>query len=629
MENGKLEMNQMIDQELLVIDEFINNGYGDEAYQRYTSLVTKLENTKYNKTNKETKAKVYISFAYFLFAIAEFQSFFEMLIKAQEYGYSRDEIDNLLMEAFIKPNLNEFRNIYDANIRFLISNKYIHIINIPNYQELPFWLLPTGTLNEYYMYDKEQKLIQEKISLYKYQRITSVPTLEAFSDYLLFEDWNWYNILTYTNSIKKTDKKTYIVINTIDKFLSCLQGALLDNKIISNVTFFDNYAVLQDYFINTSAYLPRNFINLVDKGEKPKNIINKIHESRIHKDNRKGDRVILSICIPSYNRGNRAYHNILNLLQSYYDEEIEFIISNNGTQNETKAYYDKIKELKDSRIKYFAFDENAGFSINLCKSCELASGRFILLLSDEDLVNLTVLPSIMNIIYSSKTELAIMKTSSTSQYKFPDLQSGRGRDALLEFMLTSNYMSGLIYNNKLLKQYGGIQYIKDNLNNSVCFYYPHMYWELLLCQYGDVQTTSTTLIIEGKPEKTDIGIDEKEKNSPTTIPYYAKIESRIDQHKDFTSIIRDLEISLQDSNLLRQMYLKLCFKTLYLASLSIKVYYKKENTSHDQIYQLFDRVYKFCSNEKLYKININSDDANYKFDVDLISQYYQHLKNLI
>lgn len=626
MKNNEQEIDQLIDQELLVINGFINNGSGDEAYQRYTSLITKLENTINNKTDNKIKAKVYISFAYFLFSVAEFQSFFEMLIKAQKYGYSRDEIENLLVEAFITPNLNEFKNIYDANIKFLISNKYIHVNNIPEYQELPFWLLPTGTLNEYYMYDKEQKLIQEKISLYKYQRINPVPAIEAFSDYLLFEDWNWYNILTYTNSIKKTNKKTYVVINTINKFLSCLQGALLDDKIISNVKFFDNYEVLQDYFINTSAYLPRNFINLVDKSEKGKDIITRIHESRIHKDNRKGNRILLSVCIPSYNRGNRAYNNILNLLQSYYDEEIEFIISNNGTQNKTKVYYDKIKEIKDSRIKYFAFDENKGFSVNLCKACELASGKFILLLSDEDLVNLIVLPSIMNTLNSSKTELAMMKTSTTSQYKFADLQSGRGKDALLEFMLTSNYMSGLIFNTKLLKQYEGIQYIKDNLKNSVCFYYPHMYWELLLCQYGDVRTTSTTLILEGKPEKTDIGIDENEMNSPTTIPNYANIESRMDQHKDFTSIIRNLEICLQDSDLLRQMYFKLCIKTLYLSTLSIQVHYKKENRHYNQLIQLLEKTWELCSNEEFYYQNISSTNSNYKYDVDLVFQYYQHFK---
>lgn len=627
--NDELEIYQLIEQELLLIDEFINNGSGDEAYQKYKSLVNILEGTEHNKTNNETKAKVYISFAYFLFAVAKFQSFFEMLIKAQEYGHSRDEIENLLMEAFIKPNLSEFKNIYDANVNFLISNKYIHVENIPNFQELPFWLLPTGTFNEYYIYDKKQKLIKEKISLYKYQRTSSIATVDVFSDYLLYEDWNWCNVLTYTNSIRKTNKKTYIVINKINKFLSCLQGALLDNIIISNVIFFDNYKTLQNYFINTSTYLPRNFINLVNENTTLQEIINEIHESRIHDGKRRGEHVLLSICIPSYNRGHRAYQNVLHLLESYYDEEIEFIISNNGTQNNTKEYYDKIKEIKDTRVKYFAFDTNVGFSVNLCKACELASGEFILLLSDEDLVDLTVLPSIMNTINSSKTKLAILKASTTTQYTYSDIQRSGGKDALLEFMLTSNYMSGLIYNTKFLKQYEGIQYIKDNLKNSVCFYYPHMYWELLLCQYGDVQTTSTTLIIEGKPEKTDIGIDENEMNSPTTIPNYAKIESRMDQHKDFTSIIKDLEISLQDSNLLRQMYLKLCFKTLYLCTISIQAYYKKEIKDSNQITQILDDAKELCSNEQFYKQIINSEDANYKYDIDLIFQYYYHLRNLL
>ncbi|RCX19062.1 glycosyl transferase family 2 [Fontibacillus phaseoli] len=627
MKEKIVRTNQLIEHELISINELLNNGSADEVYQIYIDLVTKIESNEYKEADQDMKVKVYISFAYFLFAVAEFQYFFEMLIKAQNLDYSREEIDKLLWEAFINPNLNEFKANYETNVNFLVSNNYIDTMTPLSFQELPYWLLPTGTFNEYYIYDKKQKLIQEKITLFKYQKIhsRSIPTLDVFSDYLLLEDWNWHSVLTYTNAIKTANKKTYILMKNMEKFLSCLQGALLNNFTISNVLFFDSLAALQDYFINSSEYLPRNIINLIDNSEKPTEMINEIHNNRTHrKENRTGDRVLLSICIPSYNRGNRAYENILHLLKLYYDEEIEFIISNNGTQNETTEYYNAIEDIKDTRIKYYAFKENMGFAINCCKICEMASGKFILLVSDEDLVNLSVLPSIMNLLTPSDSGLSILKTSTNSNYKLSNLSASPGRDALLEFMLSSNYMSGIIFNRGLLNKYNGLEYIKKNLDNTVCFYYPHMFWELLLCQYGKVQSTSFILITEGKAEKTEC--EEVETNSEVIMPYYASVEGRLKQHEDFVSTFNALEICNHDAELYREMYLRLCGKTLLLTSLSINVFYKKFSSNFRE---LLDQAYHFCIREEFYKTNISTDNNNYHNDVEGITQYYNYYKNLI
>jgi hypothetical protein len=619
-----LETKHQVDQYLIHIDELINNGQVDNAYKKYIELVKKVEGKEY-ESNRSIKADVYASYAYFLFRVSEYEEFYKMLIQAQDYGYSRDEIENVLWEAFIEPNMKEFESRYETNLKLLCSNGY-HGKSI-DFQQLPYWLLPTGVPNEYYMYDKEQKLIAEKISLYKYRKEHLPPPSDAFADYLLLDSWDWSSILTYTYPIKNLDKKTYVVLNNIEKFLSCIQGALLNNDIISNVFIFDSLTSMSEYFLSCNAFLPRNIINRLNTNENAKDYIDKIHHVRTNKDNRSGDQVLLSICIPSYNRGKRAYDNVVHLLQSYYDEEIEIVLSNNGTQNNTSEYYDKIRDIDDARLTYYAFEENQGFALNLSKACELARGKFILLVSDEDLVRLNVLDRIMNMLRESKETLAIVKTSTSDQSKPPSISTqSAGKDALLTFMLSSNYMSGIILNNALLKQHKGLEYIKDNLeNNSICYWYPHMYLELLLSQYGNVQGTDIILITEGAAEK--IEVEEKEiSGSEIKIPYYATIEGRLEQHDGFTKIFTDLDKCKEDPDLLREMYLKLCLKTMFLFRISINAFYRK--TDHILI-ELLDRAYHFCSSADFYKANINNNRSNYRRDLEEITRYYEHYKKQI
>ncbi|CAH1215761.1 hypothetical protein PAECIP111891_04307 [Paenibacillus allorhizoplanae] len=621
MKNRDVYDKQWLEQDLQDIDKLLEDGSVDFAYKAFTELINKIESEGY-EASEEVKANAYASFAYFLFRVSEYEGFFEMYVKAQDHGYPKDEIEKFLLEAFVEPNSNEFQKIYETNIQFLVSNSYIK--EAIGFQSLSFWLLPTGNANEYYMYDREQKVIKDKIALFKYQVLKSIPTINPFSDFLLVESWDWRSILSYTNAVRKMNKKAYIVLDDIRRFLACLQGALLNDAILSNVLIFDSVSSMINYFKSCSAFLPRNMINNSNKSIEVQEGLNEVHKFRLLKGNRKGDNILLSICIPSYNRGNRAYDNITHLLQSSYDEEIEVILSNNGTENTTKEHYEKIGHIDDTRFHYFSFKENQGFAINLCKVCELARGKFILLLSDEDLIDFDSLDKIMSTINQAKETLALIRTSTSIQSRPPAFTTAKlGKDALLTFMLSSNYISGIIFNNDLLKKYRGIEFIKENITNSVCFWYPHMFWELLLCQYGNVLGTDLVLVIEGEAEKMEVG---ETVFNEIIIPTYATIEGRIEQHEDFFRIIEKLEICAEDLALFREMYIKLCLKTMFLAVLAINIYYKKVDS---RPLELLDKVYEFCTRKEFFETSMNNNPANYQSDLVLISQYYEHFKKQI
>lgn len=616
------ELAKRLEQKLMDIQELINMGRADDTFREYDSLIVEVEKNIL-MIDTSLAATIYSSFADFLFRVSEYGYFYTMLIKAQEYGYPSEEMESFLWAAFIEPNIPEFERNYAENIQFLQSDNKLHLKCIPSFQDLPYWMLPTGTENEFYLYNKKNRRIEERVVLFEYESLQKLPTVDALADYLVMVNWNWSNTLTCIQAIKNINKKSYLVVNEIGKFLSCLQGHLLDRTVISDVVVTDDISQLDFYFSDPGIRLPRNIIDLTRNQEVVENYIDKWHKFRLSKENRDGSHILLSICIPSYNRGNRAYENILALMKSYYDEEIEFVLSNNGTENDTKSSYAKIKELEDSRIKYYEFEENQGFAVNCCKVCEMATGKFIMLLSDEDLIDLQSLHLIMKQLEESSDTLAILKPSVSNQSPLADVMKAAGSEALEEFMLTSNYMSGFTINNKLLKQHQGIDYIKNNLDNKVCYYYPHMYWELLLAQYGSVISTSIVLIQAGLAEKPSFS-QMKIENSKVEITHYATIEGRLEQHEGFAKIIKEMQISKENFNFHRLMYLKLCIKTLFLTNLSINAYYSKTDVDTAEI---FKRAFQFMSNLDFYRLYVSTNKEAWAVDSKKINSVYEKLNS--
>ena len=228
-------------------------------------------------------------------------------------------------------------------------------------------------------------------------------------------------------------------------------------------------------------------------------------------------------------------------------------------------------------------------------------------------MNLDILHKIMKMLDDGKETLAIVRTTGDGQGGTPSVRLAEaGSDALFTYSLTSNYMSGLIFNDKLLKKYDGIEYIKQNLGNKACYHYPHMFWELLLCQYGNVKGTDMILINEGKAVETKDGREEIGDGEKYIIPHYASIEGRSEQHKGFFDIFKHLEICQKNFSVLREMYIKLSTKTIFLTKLSIDEFYRKTDMN---LFDIIEKAYEFCLKclEEMYNdIQQNNFSKYYK-----------------
>lgn len=87
------------------------------------------------------------------------------------------------------------------------------------------------------------------------------------------------------------------------------------------------------------------------------------------------EEIVLSICIPTYNRGHRALalvSELRGLLDTY--DNIEIIVSNNGSNKHIEGY-EAIEKMCIDRLRYHKFDENQYFWGNVNQVLKMAKGR--------------------------------------------------------------------------------------------------------------------------------------------------------------------------------------------------------------------------------------------------------------
>ena len=179
----------------------------------------------------------------------------------------------------------------------------------------------------------------------------------------------------------------------------------------------------------------------------------------------------LSICIPTYNRSKTIYNTLMHLIQCSRDD-IEFVISDNASPDDTETL---VKSIKDPRIKYFKNKSNYGIDLNILKCVKRANGSFIYFITDEDRIKLKLIPWIIGLFdKTNKLNLMIgtVLDERTNPYKivyqFKDRIFNPGASALLKIFLKEGYLAGIIIKRDVLdltqaRKYVGCIYIHQVL----------------------------------------------------------------------------------------------------------------------------------------------------------------------
>ncbi len=295
------------------------------------------------------------------------------------------------------------------------------------------------------------------------------------------------------------------------------------SRICSRIKAFKSQDDFYDYFIDhEEEYAPRVIIS--EDNEHWYDLINRIHSERIKNVDKKRDNIFLSICIPSYNRGHRALESVKELLQLPYDSEIEVVVSDNGSTERTEGY-EEIKRLSqaDSRLVYDRIPVNDSYFDNICNVISHASGKYILTLSDEDLINFGNFEDYLEYLYTH-SDLGVGCFSGTGDnIHMMDNRCFGDRVSGVLFSMGQNYISALTINNDVLKQKGATELIRSLKNNRYVFLYTHCAFAALSAETLKVYSSDIELCIAGEEDDMDLWGEKK----GVKLPAYVYPEDRI------------------------------------------------------------------------------------------------------
>ena len=162
-------------------------------------------------------------------------------------------------------------------------------------------------------------------------------------------------------------------------------------------------------------------------------------------------RPVLSICIPTYNRGETLAANVRVWLDAAPVEGLEIVVSDNASTDGTPQTF---AEITDPRLVFVRGESNVGAFANQLRTFESASGSWVMQLTDKDGIFPETLPQAL-------AELAGLEAACG---RFV-LQYGEGRTscktefhngaaAYSRFGLAYAHPSGVFFRTDVLRRYG-------------------------------------------------------------------------------------------------------------------------------------------------------------------------------
>ncbi len=178
--------------------------------------------------------------------------------------------------------------------------------------------------------------------------------------------------------------------------------------------------------------------------------------------------ILISILLPTHNRCQLLQETLNTVFQQVVGlDQIELIVSNDGSTDGTKNYLDELKQTSQKfPLHVFHHENNLGGPGNWKFLLEQAKGEFVYLLSDDDYIKPDFLKQYMQIIAENPTVDLVysgieycddsMRTLNQSQISsVPGLVSGTGR--LKNHLVANHMVMSSVYRRSTFLKAGGWQ----------------------------------------------------------------------------------------------------------------------------------------------------------------------------
>lgn len=135
---------------------------------------------------------------------------------------------------------------------------------------------------------------------------------------------------------------------------------------------------------------------------------------------------LLSVIIPTYNRGRLILNSVTSMLNQTY-KNIELIVVDDCSTDNTEEI---LKSINDSRIKYVKLEKNSGACIARNKGIELSTGKFIAFNDSDDLWITTKLEKQLCFLKNYNADIVICKMECRTPennfiHNFPNIEFDR------------------------------------------------------------------------------------------------------------------------------------------------------------------------------------------------------------
>lgn len=522
-----------------------------------------------------------------LFDAGEYDKSVQNLIGLYELGYEKEQILDFLYQAFVEPNIEEFKKNYQTQADGLIEVEY---------EDTQLDFIPVSDEKFYIWYKEEQRFVGN-IDLNVEAQIED--RQRDFQSLLIAQTCDIREMIPFL--LNKQYNTVYIVLNKNKEiFASFLKLPKIREYFLENAIIFENAKIMQLFFEEYSEfYIPRSII--AKDSQEYVTFFKDLHKRRLLKKREKNN-VFLTIGIPSYNRGKILLENVKQLLNLEYDAEIEIVVSNNGSKIEAD-YYDQISKINDSRLVYTSFEANQGYASNVLNVMTHASGHFLVMCSDEDFLVLDKLSGFIQFLFEN-LQMAMSYTGGYgSNFENGTIQMYPAGIQAIECAVNSNYLTGLVFNNSIISKYKIIEKVQQNRGNLFVEYYVHSVIATIIAQYGDVWKNPICLW-ESKYEK------QSEEDGSKSLLSYMKYESRVEQMESAIKfMLNELKLNLEEQI---QVVLERIVKTYYLLYLAYLYYWeessklKKWDNVCTELFieaeQIIDKIVKGEDNKKIKKI---------------------------
>ncbi|MHA1491924.1 MAG: glycosyltransferase family 2 protein [Promethearchaeota archaeon] len=218
-------------------------------------------------------------------------------------------------------------------------------------------------------------------------------------------------------------------------------------------------------------------------------------------------KILLSFCIPTYNRPERI-SNLIKQFISSQSQEIEIIIGDDNPFSDKTQ--DVVKRLDDPRIKYFRNKKNLGMDGNMLRTIHKASGEFVFIMMDDDDIEMKSVPWLLEIIKKNKNLTRIYGTFADKRQNkkkiiitYGDKLLKRGTESLIELLFYQSHGSGVILRKRALDfkkliKYNGCLYIQAALEAQAMIAGDTLCTSKILAHMGKIEYKSDQPLFKGK-----------------------------------------------------------------------------------------------------------------------------------